>query len=424
MTVQIISRKMGFVEKFCALTHDGMNGALSVATKLEIAKPIEFKTFKQACNILFERQPMLRVVQQIKDNEYYFSFTATFSDIPIKHISIYNDAIVNQEYGKDILKKFDTSHYFWRCTLFSNPDSLASYIIFAAPHTTVDVISISHLMVELLNIITQLESGIVPHATSRPIPLSMDDILDTTKFILPKQSLSDTSTPSITGFPNPATRLHSENLLKEIDESTTIKIMANCKQHGVTLTNAIAAALALSTVKFNKLSDNNLDLFTAINLRPYTKQHTPADLLSFYAHQVLYSLNIADNQNIWCLAKIAHINLKQKIKEYSIPKLDVAQLVCDIQTLHKQKNDAQAFPFTYAVSNVGPVDKTFATVDQEFRVKSFCFTVTHTGLHPLILFINSFKNKLCINFNYSAPAFDQELVNIIANQMVTCLLKV
>ena len=79
-------RKMGFQEKITVLFHELAAGSTSVSAMINIGTIIEFEQFKEAWQILFQRQPLLRAVVQTEEQDCFFNFEANFDNIPLKHI--------------------------------------------------------------------------------------------------------------------------------------------------------------------------------------------------------------------------------------------------------------------------------------------------------------------------------------------------
>ena len=168
-----ISRKMGFLEKAATHFHDARMGAGAVSSVIKVKGHVGFDNFKKAWKILFLRHPFLRAKSRIEGEDYFFDFSARFSDIPINLIK--DDSLESWqfEYGNRILRPFELDQYFWRASLVQSDKGNYCYIIFATPHSICDGMSISSLLGELLEVISAINKNIAVTTDSGFLPLPL-----------------------------------------------------------------------------------------------------------------------------------------------------------------------------------------------------------------------------------------------------------
>lgn len=420
MAIPVTSREMGFLEKIAVIFHDKMAGSCSIAVMVDVKTILDYQQFKQAWEILFQRQPMLRATYENKQDKYYFNFNAKFSDIPLKHINTDNFSDVMKEYSQDIVRPFDFTKNFWRATLVTMPSSTCSYIIFAAGHTVSDSKSISHVLGDLLRVMQELQQGLIPHTNSLTIPLALDDILDRTKF---KKPIDDNVVSQHVMFEQntlPETA-QSANLLHAVKPDDFIKLLQSCRKHGVTITAALNAALAKSLADAN--SDiKKLVLSIAVDFRPYTKTLTTNAILAFYAHQIMFDLDLNDDQDFWVLAKQAKQQYQKILSEYVLFAADDQAVFNDIFTHIKSSQEQQHFFIPYSVSNAGVLDSSFENLSEALQIKNYYFTVLNQAVFPLAIFAATINNQLCLNFNFSIPALTLESATKLTDNTMRHLL--
>ncbi len=409
------SRKMGFLEKLIVVIHDEMAGTASGSAMVKIKTKIDFELFKKAWHVLFQRHPFLRATLRIEDKNYFFDINAHFSDIPIKHIQSNDLAKLDNEYSRGIIKPFQLDRYFWRTTLFTTQET--SYILLGIAHTISDGTSISWLLGDLLRIILELKSGKEPDTQSRPVPPAIDEILDRDRFSVPKETAELLTNDLV--FENEAslTSATSQNLLRSLDPEVFTKLLAACREHGVTITSAMCAALTLSLLELKSNKTDALTLSIAFSLRSFTKTPVSGQDLAFYAHQLLFQLDLKHDIDFWHLAKQAKQKYSQAFHEYQLLPADnddfYDELAAALQNNLKQKQ----FFVPYTISNVGPVDSAFTGCD-EFNIDGFYFTAMNKAVFGFIVFAATINNKLCFDFNFASPALSVETATKLADGMI------
>lgn len=413
---EIKSRKMGALEKLTIIINDQAAGSTAVSAMLKVNAQIEFKLFKKAWHILFQRHPLLRATKRVQEKDYFFDFNADFSNIPIKHLQTEVFSEVEHEYGKKILMSFDLSHYFWRATLVTMKQECCSYVIFGAPHTICDGKCISWLFGDLLRIILDFQKGIIPNTNSFPIPPAIDKILDKTKF-LPAKDTEASSTNSMP-FEKEATlnSASSENLLRVLEEGDLEKLLAACRRHGATLTSAFNAALALSILGAQEEQNDNITLSIAFSLRPYTKQPVSDRDMAFYAHQLSFNLDPHASCDFWDLALQAKKKSMQAISEYTLLSEDDYELFDKIAVSIQDNIQQKQFFIPYTISNVGVIDDAFVGCET-FGMGDFYFTVRNQSIFVFTIFMATIHHKLYLNFNYSSPAMSKETATKLASRV-------
>lgn len=399
-------RKMGFLEKITLLFHDQMAGSTAVAAMIKINTIIEFQRFKEAWRVLFLRQPLLRATLHVDDADYFFNFNAQFNHILFKHINSNNFSDVMQEYSHGVIKEFNLNLYFWRATLVTMPNEHCSYIIFGAQHTICDAKSTSQLLGDLLRIIQELDNNITPNCDSFPIPQALDLILDRSKFTKPAIAATPPATQLLFENKVAVDKAQSTNILKTLNADIFAQLLAACRMHNTTITAALCAALTKSIFE-NKTCDE-LDLSIAFDLRPYTKEKTSHQVLAFYAHQLLFNLDLKVDCSFWNLARQSQEKYQQAINEYTLESADNNELFSNIAAGITAHFDKGKFFVPYTITNAGVVDEAFIGLEAKYKAEHFSFTILNQQLFGLIICTSTLNNNLHLNFNFSVPALSEE----------------
>lgn len=414
------SRKMGFLEKFSSLNNDRMAGTTNCNAILKINTTLDFSLFKQAWEILFQRQPMLRITRRIEQEDLFFDFNADFNNIPIQFIETNDFAVVEQEYSREIVKPYDLSRYYWKTTLANMPNNSCSYIILGISHANSDGLSISWLLGDLLRLMLEIGSSQKPSTASLPIPLALDTLLDRTQFKTPQLESIPTSLVEAVSFHQPATitSARSENVFRLLSPATQQQFLNNCRQHQTTVTSMLCAALALSLHKLGYEKNDYMAMAVAFNLRNYLTQKIPDRLLAFYAHMSAFNLEIHSNQDIWSLSKQIKLKVQKALQEYTLPPNN-SEIMTGVYRDWENSIANQKFYSTYCVSNLGVVDAAFAELDQHYSIESFYCSISQQALiFPLLLVAIGINHKLCLDFNFASPAFNKEAVEAIADSIL------
>lgn len=418
------SRKMGFLEKLGSLNNDRMQGTTNCNAILKINGTIDFSLFKQAWEILFQRQPMLRATQRIVGSDLFFDFNAEFNNISIKHIKTDDFKIVEQEYNCDIVKLYDLNNYYWQSTLVSMTNNNSSVIILGISHAISDGLSISWLLGDLLRIIIELNAGKKPDISSLPVAEPMDILLDRERFNNPQPALTPEPIIEAVSFHHPTTAANSrsENLFRLLEPEVQKKFLIHCRQNQTTVSSMLCAALALSLYTLGYGKNPYLNLAIAFNLRDYFTHKIPDRLLGFYAHMSSFNLDILTNEDIWSLSRRIKLKIQKVLREYVYP-VDDPEIFEGIYQDWEKSIASQKFYSTYCISNLGVVDEAFKGIDPHYIIESFyCAVSDKMAIFPILLVAIGIHNKLCLDFNFCTPAFDKDAMEAIADRVVGYLI--
>lgn len=401
-------REMGFLEKIATLFQETASDSTCVAIMIGLDNSIDFDQFKAAWRVMFARHPMLRARKIGENLAWSFKFDVNFDEINIKHSKARTFHDVDIEYSQVINRTFDTRKHLWRATLAEVGDK--SYIIVGASHAISDGKSLSWLLGDLLRCIIELEAGKQPDTTSYPVPEPFYKIINRKFFTppaqppaFPEQILSFEGSPSVT----PPV---SKNRYQIIEPKQLRQLVANCKQHNVTITSALTAALAQTI--FNTITPNKREIIfsVAVDMRPYTEPRVAERVLAFYAHQIMFILERNPKISFWELAQHAMQQYRSALKEYNLISPDDHATIQELKQAALDAIANQQCFIPYTLSNVGIVDAAFKDCER-FNIKDFFFTVQNQLLFNFIVFASTINERLCLNFNYCDPVISDKTMD-------------
>ena len=414
-------RKIGFLERIPLIFQETANGSTQVGALIKIDHSISYPLFLQAWEVLFARKPLLRARVKAEKNNHLFMFDVNFSDIEIKHILSNELSDMQSEYSQSITRLLDSQRSLWRTTLITAPKSNTSYIAFGGTHSICDGKSLSWLLGDLLRIIQQLQNNQIPHIKSDPIPEPLDTILDTKLFSPPSEpeEAPDCTLKfeqSVTGK-----QVISRDILRIIEPEQFTMLLASCRQHQVTITAALLTAMAQAFKEHYATEKSPCPFSIALNLRPYTKTKVADSILAFYAHQIMFEIDLSNN-DFWKTCHKTLVTYNQEIKKYALGASDDESIFEGLTTATLDKIEKEEFLVPPTLSNVGVIDEAFSNCG-DYQVSEFYFTVQNQLLFNIILFAATLNNSLCLDFNYCEPVLSQKTVNFIADRTIEIILE-
>lgn len=426
-------RKMGFLEELTTLMHARKAGAGSISVFLRLKGEIDFYSYKLAWKWLFFRYPLLRAVVVDDGGDSWFDCSADFFDIPIMYdemAELDNWQSVFQHIGD--IEQFDSGKYLWRTSLISLKSSPYCYIVFTVAHSICDASVISHMLGKLLQRIGEIKnkrnnSDKVKIAYKANIPPPLDLILPAcfrskgdllqhrrgfSTWRYQKSAANDANTRNCVIF-------------RDVSAKDMQSVLVKCRRHGVTFTNILTAAYALSLFKLGAgLRDGKLNIYTAVDFRKYSEDNVGYDNLACYAHQVSSGLSVGLNLSVWELAKQAKKMLTDAINNYRYAVTSYKGLIQRAFDLWDEAELGEFFVFPCLVSNIGDIDSSFSNIDTSLAVEDFRFVFNNNhALYGVSLLCATLKGSCRMSFGFLLPVLTKEWVDKLADMTLKFIME-
>lgn len=163
-------------------------------------------------------------------------------------------------------------------------------------------------------------------------------------------------------------------------------------------------------------TDINLSCRSVIDLRRLLKPAIKAENMGMLASVLTSSESIKTKTNFWNLAR----DIKRKINTY----LESNEVFCPLPLVRAYNQYLLArpnyVPMTVSVTNIGRVNIPQVYGSLALEEISFCPAMASLG-GVFAVAVSTFEGKMLLNFVFSEPSISQETMEILTNNVVSCL---
>lgn len=433
-----IIRKLGTLETTMEILNQRAK-TWNIVTISRVRGNLQPPLLRQSLDIIQQHHPQLNYRIINIDNNYYFQ-SSNIHKIPlitVKQREIYEwEKIANQQINQAI----DSSKYLFRVILvqFINHPEI-NYLITTIHHAIADGLSTIKLHSQIFTYYEQIKhNSILIPTTITPLPTIENLLPKWIKTIPGKVStitlflkialqkyLSHSKTLKVEKYV-PIAERHCQIIHKQLDVTTTQKLIHQCHKHNTTVHSALCAAMMLTvSQKINHYQNNDQHHSTTINylsyldLRKRLKPEISQDNMAVLAGSLMGFHTITSQKSFWELARESKQQLEQKIKHGDIFKMILlAKPLIDFILIFPQQVAATA-----SISNAGKINLPHHYGDLELEEISFA------GSHSLyagmfIIHTTTFQEKMFFNFVFSLPALSQKTVEELVNNFLSLIIDI
>ena len=152
-----IYRKLGFVESFCAILQDKLQGGLLTVMTAEIDLIIPEDIIKKVFTIVYQQDPLLRVRLEQKDDLYYFAQSEHEEAIPYQIEMADKDFDINKATEVELNRPLNSAEHCWRARVIYREDQ-KTFLMFAVNHAIGDGTSIANFVCRFIDYCNKLFS--------------------------------------------------------------------------------------------------------------------------------------------------------------------------------------------------------------------------------------------------------------------------
>jgi NRPS condensation-like uncharacterized protein len=429
-----IVRKLGQLETLMEILNQRAK-TWNIVTISRVRGNLQPSILKQSLNILQHRHPQLNYRIINIDNNYYFQ-NSDIQKIPlitVRQKELHDwETIVNQQINEAI----DSSKYLLRVILVQfvhHPE--INYLITTTHHAIADGLSSLKLHSEILTYYQQInDKTITIPTTITPLPPIETLLPSSSKSIQGKIStiilllkiafqtyFSNNKTLKLEKYV-PIPQRHCQIIHKQLDVTTTQKLIDQCHQQNTTVYGALCAAMLLTaaqTITNHQQHNIRINSFSHIDMRKRLEPEISQEEMGIFSTLLMEFHTIKPKKSFWELAREIKQQLEQNIKLGDIFKM----ILLAKPLINFMLDFPRQIAATVSISNAGKLNFSHSYGELELEEISFA------GSYPLyagmfIIHTNTFQGKMFLNFVFSLPALSQETITELVENFLTLIINI
>lgn len=409
-------------------------GSSNVVTCSCVRGPLSEKILQQALTLVTNYHPNLNLQIVEKFSQLYFQPVEDISNIPLRLVKILNREQSQDVVREELNKKIESSKGLWRAVLVNlESESDVSYLVTTFHHAIADGLSCIRLHSEILTYCQRLVSDkqtfdvySLPLLPPLPqlLPKSMQGfrgVINAIWYALRLKFRQNWHRSQTLGFEQ-CVSIKSRRcglVHKKIDEHLIQLLINLCHQQKTTVQGALGAAMLFvvgSHITAGKVKNVPVNCRSAIDLRtrlkPVISDKNMAPLVSF-----LMSFHTLQPQtSFW--------NLAQDIKKQLDIGLKGNDIFCPVLIFRKIVDSLFAcpnqVPLTVSITNIGRVN--IPKLYDSFEIEEISFVPSQSAFGGVFaVAVSTFAEEMVLNFMFSKPSISQETMEILANEVLGCI---
>jgi NRPS condensation-like uncharacterized protein len=409
-------------------------GSSNVVTVSCVKGALSDKILQPVLNLITNRHPSLNLRIVEKSGKLYFEQAEDTPNIPLRLAKILHREESQDVVREELNQKIDSSNVLWRVVLVHVESEYdISYLVTTFHHAIADGFSCIRLHSDILRYCQGLISDdqaidvfSLPLLPPLPklLPKSMQGfrgVINVISYALRLKFLQNWRRSQTLGFEQ-CVSIKSRRcglVHKKIDEHLIQLLINLCHQQKTTIQGALGAAMlfvAGSRITAGKLKNVPVNCRSAIDLRtrlkPPVSDENMAPLVSF-----LMSFHTLQPQtSFWDLAREIKKQLEVGLKGNDIfcPVLIFKKIV---DSLFARPNQV---PLTVSITNIGRVN--IPKFYGSFELEEISFVPSQSAFGGVFaVAVSTFAEQMVLNFMFSKPSISQETMEILANDVLTCI---
>ncbi|HEY9845252.1 MAG TPA: hypothetical protein V6D03_03555, partial [Candidatus Caenarcaniphilales bacterium] len=229
------------------------------------------------------------------------------------------------------------------------------------------------------------------------------------------------SQPKTLGFEKyvPIESRRSGMVHRKLDKSLTQQLVAYCKQQKTTVQGALGAAMLFAVARQITAGEKIpvcVSCRSIVDLRKRLEPVVSDEHLGVLASSVISFHRLRTSTLFWDLAREVKQQLEAGLDRdhlFSVVLMFKQMILFLLAHPHQ-------VPVTVAITNVGRVD--IASVYGQFELEEISLVTSLAAFGGVFAAgVSTFKEKMLLNFMFSEPSISQEKVEMLANEVVSCL---
>lgn len=430
-----LERQLGFWETVRQNTHLKQFGTSQIAIVATIRGPLTVSLIKNALRLLFDQQPLLQARIIKKNDVYLFELDRQFDDIPFTVVERHTDNLWKKTIEHELSCPPPTDKYLWKAVFIHGQDreSNRHELLLFFHHAIADGVSACHAIKNLLNWCQQAMEGCQPSTSPLPMIAPVENTLK--KHLTWDEYLLQLHNHHPIPQEDSWHYIQEEPLGQRVSTGYFIEtsyhgLIARCRQEGVTINSALAAALICSGRKI-QIHKGPISLLSLVDLRKYCEPPIAYDYLGCYVTSILtrHDIKKITPTTVWDLARTYQRTLYESIPklgftpyEFSPQQLENFSISNPIGSLAGTKNlkKEAGYSVDFCLTNKGLIDIPQHYGDIQIEKLYLC-TSRQAGAIGCIVSVVSFPETMFINFGYAKPLLNQKIIKRLADELLQVL---
>ena len=411
MSTQNVVRSLGFWEAICATNARVNLGAGNMVVMGEGSGPLDESTFQAAMQTLFERHHMLQCRLDAGDNGLHFVQDVVFGDIPLHmhHVDTEEDLI--HAWEQMLRDELPDRRRLWEAIFAPTQDGQTWRVLIKIHHSIADGRSLGRLMDQFVEAAAALLRGDQPNCDAVIVPPATEHRLAiaNTSEAMNAAYMAAGEQPQMTPWPidhEADVECRRDRVaFRSLDKNASVRILATCHDHGVTLLSIFAAVAALTNAR-HAGGAVNTDSIIPVDLRRFFEIPPPPDELHMGVTCLnVYLEGVRPTDDIWEVAKRFNADLNSRIVPSCMPAIDYTPE--DMHAATEGWTDVDGrYRHGWCLTNIGKLDWTgdYPPLSTD-RVEMTA--AMHFGGFPMVIPILTHKGILRIGFTWAEPLMDR-----------------
>ncbi|MFP4099192.1 phthiocerol/phthiodiolone dimycocerosyl transferase family protein [Coleofasciculus sp.] len=391
---------------------------------------------RQALDLVQARHPRLnsRIVGSLDNLQFETEGT---QKIPLRVVNTFHREQWQDVVHEEMNEKLDSSKVLLRTTLVRmTSETNTSYLLTTVHHAITDALSSIQLHAEILTYCQNLASGkdmIEVHTLpalppiEELLPESMKGFrgtLNSMGFLLRLTLKQLWNPPKTLGFEQyvPIELRRCGMVHRQLDEELTQKLVNCCRKEKTTVQGALCAAMLLAAARkitaVNQ-TDVRVSCQSFVDLRQRLKPVVSDEDMGLLASFLSSFHTLRTNPSFWELAR----DVKQQL-DAGLKRSDIFVPVLLFKTMSESLlAHPDQVPVTVALTNVGRVN--IPKVYGSFELEEISFVPAQAVFGGVFgAAVATFEGKMLLNFVFSEPSISREMMESLADSVISCIVDV
>jgi NRPS condensation-like uncharacterized protein len=429
--IMLYDRKLSPLEQVIEVVNRRAS-AYNIVTTCRINGIFSEEILRQALEVLQSRHPRLncRIVGKLSS----LRFETGVINIPLRVVEKYAPQQWQEVALEELNQKIESDKSLMRVALVQiKTEKNLNYLITTIHHAIADGLSCIQLHSELLRYcqkITSCEPIEVATLPALPpieklMPASMQGWRGAVNIFLTvcRQLLKKIwYRPKTLKFEKfvPIESRYSGMVHRTLNIEQTEKLVSVCRQNQTTVHSALCAAMlfaAARKITGGKKANLGVSCWSNINLRNRFKPEISDRHLGVLVSGDISCHTLKTNTSFWDLARNSRQQMKATIAS---DRVFCSALLIKLFTDFLLACPRQMFG-TVGVTNIGRVN--IASDYGLFELEEISFVPAWAAFGGLCVAVLTFESKMFLNFMFSEPAISQEIAEILADNVLACIVK-
>jgi NRPS condensation-like uncharacterized protein len=407
-------------------------GAYNIVTTCRINGLLKEEVIRQALGLLQARHPRLnsRIVNKLDG----LRFQTGYIQIPLRVVTKLHPEQWQEVVWEELNQKIESDKSLMRVVLVHlKNEKNVYYLITTIHHAIADGLSCIQLHSELLRYCQKIISFEPIEVVSLPalppikklLPDSMRGWKGAVNIFLTifRHVLKEIRyRPQTLKFEKfvPIESRRTGIVHRKLNEAQTTQLLNACRKNKTTVHAALCAAMLFAAgrkITAGKKTNVNLSCWSSINLRNRLKPKVDDEHLGVLVSGDISCHNLKTKTSFWDLAR----NRRQQMEA----SVEGNQVFCSALLIELLTDFLLTYPrqmfATVGVTNIGRVN--IGANYGVFELEEISFVPALGAFGGLSVAVLTFEEKMVLNFMFSEPAISQETAEIIADNILACMIE-